>query len=209
MSHGGDTRSPPLEGLDGFSDKFQLDAFNRARSSSGKGLGKLLTFGRSPGGAKGTPATPEHLQFTTDDMLQFSDDSIPTSLLKHSAENQQRAVKMFASVLHYMGVNGEVMGQVQALELAQKLLHQGLKRAELRDELFLQLVKQTRGNPKPSAKAKAWQLFQLTASTMPPTKDFMGLVSGEAPSSHTRLRWQAVLRVAAWVVHLSVQMLSP
>lgn len=80
-----------------------------------------------------------------------------------------------------MGVHGEMLGAVQALELAQKLLHQGLKRVELRDELYMQLVKQTRGNPNPAARAKAWQLFYLTAATMPPTKDFMGLVSGAAP----------------------------
>lgn len=49
---------------------------------------------------------------------------------------------------------------------------------ELRDELYMQLVKQTRGNPNPAARAKAWQLFYLTAATMPPSKDFMGLVSG-------------------------------
>lgn len=55
---------------------------------------------------------------------------------------------------------------------------QGLKRVELRDELYMQLVKQTRGNPNPAARAKAWQLFYLTAATMPPSKDFMGLVSG-------------------------------
>ena len=154
----------------------QLDEFNRARASGGKGFGKLLSFGRSPKPTAASPGTPENLQL--DDLLLFSEDSLPTSLLRHNAENQTRAVKMFASVLQYMGVHGEMLGAMQALELVQKLLHQGLKRAELRDELFMQLVKQTRGNPNASAKAKAWQLFYITAATMPPTKDFMGLVSG-------------------------------
>ena len=178
-----DARSPPLEGLDSHSDKFQLDAFNRARRSGGGGggggLGKLLTFGRSPkpAAAGETPGTPEALQL--DDMLLFQEDALPTSLLKHNPENASRAVKMFALVQQYMGVHGEQLGAMQALELAQKLLHQGLKRSELRDELYMQLIKQTRGCPVPAQKTKAWQLFYLTACTMPPTKDFMALVSGE------------------------------
>lgn len=97
-----------------------------------------------------------------------------------------------ASALHpmqYMGVHGEMLGAMQALELAQKLLHQGLKRVELRDELYMQLVKQTRGNPNPAARSKAWQLFYLTAATMPPTKDFMGLVSGEGRLGRREWGW--------------------
>ena len=195
-------------------------------------MGRFLSFGRSPKPAAETPGTPENLQL--DELLLFSEDSLPVSLLKHNPDNQSRALKMFQSVLQYMGVHGEMLGAMQALELAQKLLHQvraagggawvgaawgalrgqaagtkdsqnaaacpvppcplaaaltrgscpcaplqGLKRVELRDELFMQLVKQTRGNPNPAARAKAWQLFYLTAATMPPSKDFMGLVSGE------------------------------
>ena len=41
-----------------------------------------------------------------------------------------------------------------------------------------QLVKQTRGNFNAPAKARAWQLFCMTAATMPPSKDFTSLVSG-------------------------------
>ena len=53
---------------------------------------------------------------------------------------------------------------------------QGVKRAELRDELYMQLIKQSRGNATPSA-AKAWELLYLTAATMPPSKEYVGLVS--------------------------------
>lgn len=72
-------------------------------------------------------------------MLLGLQDSLPTSLLKLNSENQSRAVKMFNSILHYMGVHGEVLANMQSLELAQKLLHQGLKRPDMRDELFMQV----------------------------------------------------------------------
>lgn len=173
MSSGG-VKTPILEGLDSHSEKFQVDAFNKAARSGGKGLGKLFGLG-----GKSSPAsTPDGaLNLTTDDLLVYSEDSLPVSLLKHSSDNASRAVKMFTSILQFMGVNGEMLSQVATLDIAQKLLHQGLKRTELRDELYMQLLKQTRGCPNPTARAKAWQLMYMAASCMPPTKDFMGLVS--------------------------------
>jgi hypothetical protein len=40
----------------------------------------------------------------------------------------------------------------------------------------MQLLKQSRGNGTPSS-ARAWELLFLVASAMPPSKDFVGLVS--------------------------------
>lgn len=40
----------------------------------------------------------------------------------------------------------------------------------------MQLLKQSRGNPTATSH-RAWELFYLVASTMPPSKDFVGLVS--------------------------------
>ena len=89
------------------------------------------------------------------------------------------------------------------IEIAQKLLHQAIKRPELKDELYMHLVKQTRGNPNHATKLKAWELFHLVASTVPPSKDFVGLVSeyihsvahdeSEAPELRAKaeLTWQA------------------
>ncbi len=78
-------------------------------------------------------------------------DCIPTSLLKLSADNASRAVKMFAGVQKYMTESGtEVLTGTSRAELVQKLLHQGIKRPELKDELYMQLLKQSRGNTTPS-----------------------------------------------------------
>lgn len=95
---------------------------------------------------------------------------IPTSLLKMSGEHVSRAVKMFSGILKYQGDTGEAIDQAQRIELAQKLLHQGLKRPELKDELYMQLLKQTRGNPSQPSQLKAWELFHVVAASMPPSK---------------------------------------
>jgi len=77
---------------------------------------------------------------------------------------------MFVSMIKYMGLGREYVTDKQKVEIAQKLLHQGLKRPELKDELYMQLIKQTRGNPSLDAKLRAWELFHLVTSTMPPSK---------------------------------------
>ena len=63
---------------------------------------------------------------------------------------------------------------------------QGIKKPELRDELYMQLLKQSRGNCTASS-ALAWELFYLVASAMPPSKDFVGLISEYV---HTVRGWQ-------------------
>ena len=93
---------------------------------------------------------------------------IPTSLLKLSADNVTRSVQMFGSILSYTG--DDKLTEAQRIETVQKLMHQGLKRPELRDELYMQLVKQTRGNTVPESRQRAWELFNLVAASMPPSK---------------------------------------
>lgn len=139
---------------------------------------------------------------------QCVQDLIPTSLLKLTGENTTRAIKMFAGTLKYMGETSDEVSHETAIEIAQKLLHQAIKRPELKDELYMHLIKQTRGNPNPNTRLRAWELFYLVASTVPPSKLFMGLVSeyvhnlanDEHESGELRkkaeLSWRALKRTA-------------
>lgn len=100
-----------------------------------------------------------------------SQDPIPSSLLKLNPDNTNRAISMFSSILAYQGDSTtERLTDQQRVETVQKLLHQGLKRTEMRDELYMQLLKQTRGNIISESRFRAWELFHLVASTMPPGK---------------------------------------
>jgi hypothetical protein len=110
-------------------------------------------------------------------------------------DHANRAVKMFAGILKYMGDSNEPVTDAVRMDIAQKLLHQGLKRPELKDELYMQLVKQTRCNPKLDTKLYAWELFHLVASTMPPSKVTTAVGLPASPSvlfrvdTWTRLTW--------------------
>jgi hypothetical protein len=70
-------------------------------------------------------------------------DVIPTSLLRLGADNSARAVKMFGGVQKYMGigdVSNEPLSDPMLVEVAAKLMHQAIKRPELRDELYMQVA---------------------------------------------------------------------
>lgn len=78
-------------------------------------------------------------------------DSIPTSLLKINTDLVSKATKLFQTILKYMGVDPSdrvtPTSLDERIELVGKLYKQTLKRIELRDELFVQISKQTRNNP--------------------------------------------------------------
>ena len=131
-------------------------------------------------------------------------DPIPTSLLKVSSDLVSRSIKLFQTILKYMGIDPSdkitLLSIEDRVELVGKIYKHTLKRPELRDELFIQISKQTRNNPDGYVLlrhnlyfvayltcpfwnvslscffhriclAKAWELMYLCASSMPPNKD--------------------------------------
>jgi hypothetical protein len=89
---------------------------------------------------------PTHAHIARHARATLAQEPIPTSLVKMNSEHASRAVKMFAGILKYQGETGEALDEIARLEIAQKLLHQGLKRPELKDELYMQLLKQVRAH---------------------------------------------------------------
>lgn len=78
-------------------------------------------------------------------------DPIPTSLLKISSDLVSRAIKLFQIILKYMGIDPSdkitLLSIEDRVDLVGKIYKHTLKRSELRDELFVQVSKQTRNNP--------------------------------------------------------------
>jgi hypothetical protein len=165
-----DLRGGYLNGLQAHLDHFQLEAFFKAATKAGKGFSLFRKKKDPKPGTPGSGTGSQKGEFTLDDLLMFQSEPIPTSLLKMGSDHMSRAVKMFSGILKYMGETNEPVADMARLEIAQKLLHQGLKRPELKDELFMQLIKQTRGNPGVQSRVRAWELFSLIAATMPPSK---------------------------------------
>ncbi|KAA8532113.1 hypothetical protein F0562_006745 [Nyssa sinensis] len=156
-------------------DKFQVEGFLRAMQKQIQSAAKRGFFSKRSVG----PQVQE--KFTFEDMLCFQKDPIPTSLLKINSDLVSRAIKMFQNILKYMGVDSSdrvtPVSLEERIKLVGKLYKQALKRSELRDELFVQISKQTRNNPDRQFLIKAWELMYLCASCMPPYKDLGGYLS--------------------------------
>ncbi|XVF16068.1 hypothetical protein REPUB_Repub09cG0209100 [Reevesia pubescens] len=156
-------------------DRFQVEGFLRMMQKQINSSGKRSFFSKKSVG----PQVRE--KFTFEDMLCFQKDPIPTSLLKINSDLVSRAMKMFQIILKYMGVDSSErvtpLSLDERIDLVAKLYKQTLKRAELRDELFAQISKQTRNNPDRQNLIKAWELMYLCGSAMPPSKDIGGYLS--------------------------------
>lgn len=97
-------------------------------------------------------------------------DSIKTSLLKLNASYLNRAVKMFEYILAYMHETDGSIEQSQQIELAINIVQSGNRKPELRDELYMQILKQSRGNLSSQCKLKIWELALIVSATLPPSK---------------------------------------
>lgn len=166
---------PELAGAIPLLDKFQVEGFLRAMQKQINSAGKRGFF------SKKTVGMQVREKFTFEDMLCFQKEPIPTSLLKINSDLVSRAVKLFQVILKYMGIDSSdrvsPMSLDERIELVSKLYKHSLKRSELRDELFMQISKQTRNNPDRHSLIRAWELMYLCASCMPPCKEIGGYLS--------------------------------
>eukprot|EP00456_Euglypha_rotunda_P032183 TRINITY_DN2496_c0_g1_i19.p1 TRINITY_DN2496_c0_g1~~TRINITY_DN2496_c0_g1_i19.p1 ORF type:complete len:917 (-),score=227.72 TRINITY_DN2496_c0_g1_i19:155-2878(-) len=111
----------------------------------------------------------------TRSMLKFSKEVIPRSLTRMAIGGgrdkakkkflDKTAVQMFKSLQGVMGDRHYSFPDALALEI----LETGLKEPSLRDEIYLQIVKQTSDNPRPESVVRGWQMMGLCAETFPPT----------------------------------------
>ncbi|CAM6038312.1 unnamed protein product [Sphagnum compactum] len=150
-------------------EKYQVEVFMRGMIKQIQTGGRRSFFGKKM-------AASGRDKYTLEDMLSFQRELIPTSLLRMNSDSMNRAVKLFQAVLKYTGADlapGCTPPTAQEqIEMVLKIYKHTLKRAELRDELFAQLSKQTRNNLDRSSLLKAWELMYLCASAMPPGKEF-------------------------------------
>ncbi|XP_078443913.1 kinesin-like calmodulin-binding protein (ZWICHEL) [Wolffia australiana] len=169
------TIPPDLAGVTPLFDRFQVDFFLRLMQKQILSAGKRGFFSKRSSGVHAKE------KFTFEDMMYFQKDPIPTSLLKISGDLVSRSVKLFQSILKYMGIDPSdkitLLSIEDRVELVGKIYKDSLKRPELRDELFIQISKQTRNNPDGICLAKAWELMYLCASSMPPTKEIGAYLS--------------------------------
>jgi hypothetical protein len=100
--------------------------------------------------------------------LTFQSGVIPKSLLDLNKDNNKLALQIFKDLLGYMG---DKQMPFPAM-LAQDILRKGYEYKPIRDEIYLQIIKQLTNNPRPESVAKGWQVMCMCVSTFPPSFDF-------------------------------------
>ena len=87
-----------------------------------------------------------------------------------SSEAVARAKQMFKAILMYTDPQDLGKAGDRKVAIVEGLLHEVLTRPELRDELYLQLIKQTGGNPSAVGQQKVWELLSILSYTVAPSK---------------------------------------
>lgn len=103
-----------------------------------------------------------------DKITQFSNKPIETSLTNSEDKKFiKNSVRCFKLILTYTGIIPTKNTDLAAIELVQLLM----SNANLRDEVYFQLVKQTRENPNPEWEKKTWDLFLIIATIFPSSRN--------------------------------------
>eukprot|EP01039_Chlorochromonas_danica_P007189 gene7189-7956_t len=100
--------------------------------------------------------------------LSFQPNVIPKSLTDLNKEYNKLALQIHKDLLGYMG---DKQLPFPAM-LAQDILRKGYEHKPIRDEIYLQIIKQLTNNPRPESVAKGWQVMCMCVTTFPPSFEF-------------------------------------
>merc|ERR1712137_449791 len=56
--------------------------------------------------------------------------------------------------------------------LAREVLEKGIQEPDLRDEIYVQIIKQVTNNPNPSSTEKGWKVMNMSLNCFPPSREF-------------------------------------
>ena len=107
-------------------------------------------------------------QSVKDKFLIWQGSVISKSLTELSKEHSKIAIQIHKDLLGYMGDKHMPFPAM----LAQDVLRKGFEIPIIRDEIFIQIIKQLSSNPRPESVAKGWQMMCMCVSTFPPSKRF-------------------------------------
>ena len=143
--------------LNEFAEKF----FNNHIRDFGGGVIRTLTRKRRTGDD----------YISKNEMLVWTANSaIPTSHIHlHDPENVVISCAIFKELCKY--IEGLVKPEAE-VRLIQTIIGHGIEREELRDEIFVQLLRQSNGNPSREDTIRVWMMLGLTTAAFQPSKVF-------------------------------------
>lgn len=174
-----------IDAAGGLRERFALDALARGRSGSRGFLSRIASVGkRSPkatrddGDDDDLPHSPKSPvgEATLMDALTCAGAPLTTSMLRLSSDHQAKSVKLNA-VLSTLVNEHEDMNSEDFASAVQKMAKEVIKREELADEMYAQLIRATRSTVGERSRRKAWELLRIFAALFAPSRDFIGFIS--------------------------------
>jgi hypothetical protein len=102
------------------------------------------------------------------ELLVWTKEPLHHGLLRLHKDVDKHAVTTFKLLLEYMGDAG---GRAGRDETALGILEKGIKIPEMRDEIFIQICKQTTSNPNPASNTLGWEMMAMASALFLPTKN--------------------------------------
>jgi uncharacterized coiled-coil DUF342 family protein len=102
--------------------------------------------------------------------------ALTTSLLRLTSDQTNKAVKLSALLTTLASEDEDLTAENFAAGV-QKISKEVIKREDLADEMFVQIIRATRLAASERAQRKAWELVRVFSALFPPSRDFMGFVS--------------------------------
>ena len=98
-------------------------------------------------------------------MLSWNKEVIPNALTQMQLDLETDCLSIFKSILGFMGDRHYAFPDT----LASEVLDRGLRKESLRDEIYVQLMKQLTFNGKPESLVRGWQFLGLACETFMPS----------------------------------------
>ncbi|KAB0801536.1 hypothetical protein PPYR_05890 [Photinus pyralis] len=137
------------------------------------------------------------------ELLSWSSRSLTRPLLASSKPYARQALEMFRQVQMYMGDRKARPG-ISLNSLLVEIITVSYTQCVLRDELFLQLCRQTTENPRRESLLRGWELLTIALSFINPSPTFQPALLGYLNRHRDPTFARCFPDVARWPIHVQV-----
>lgn len=139
------------------------------------------------------------------DMLSWTGEAItkPMLTLARDKAGKKMAIEQFKLVQIYMGDRKARVG-MSLNSVAMDIINQCVMNSTLRDELYVQLCRQTTENPKRESLIRGWELMAICLAFMPPSPTFQPALLGYMNRHRDASFAKHFPDIGKWPIHVQV-----
>lgn len=139
------------------------------------------------------------------DMLSWTGEAItkPMLSLARDKAGKKMAIEQFKLVQIYMGDRKARVG-MSLNSVALDIIQQGVANSWVRDELYVQLCRQTTENPKRESLIRGWELMAICLSFIPPSPTFQPALLGYMNRHRDPSFAKHFPEIGKWPIHVQV-----